>query len=50
MLAVQYLVELVEAREQEVCRLRRELKELRHTVTLRRLLAQIGLNNTQLHT
>ncbi|XP_029562825.1 unconventional myosin-Vb [Salmo trutta] len=37
----QYLVELVEAREQEVCRLRRELKELRHTVTLRRLLAQI---------
>ncbi|XP_024277133.1 unconventional myosin-Vb [Oncorhynchus tshawytscha] len=38
----QYLVELVEAREQEVCRLRRELKELRHTVTLRRLLAQTG--------
>ncbi|XP_029488331.2 unconventional myosin-Vb [Oncorhynchus nerka] len=38
----QYLVGLVEAREQEVCRLRRELKELRHTVTLRRLLAQTG--------
>ncbi|XP_010869967.4 unconventional myosin-Vb [Esox lucius] len=38
----QYLLELVEAREQEVCRMRRELKELRHTVTLRRLLALTG--------
>ncbi|XP_055717331.1 unconventional myosin-Vb-like [Salvelinus fontinalis] len=38
----QYLVELVAAREQEVCRLRRELKELKHTVTLRRLLPQTG--------
>ncbi|KAM3875664.1 unconventional myosin-Va [Diretmus argenteus] len=39
----QGLQELVEAREQECVRLRRELKELRSTVTLRRLLAQAVL-------
>ncbi|XP_044216602.1 unconventional myosin-Vb isoform X2 [Thunnus albacares] len=33
--------ELLEAREQECVRLRRELKELRNTVTLRRLLTQV---------
>ncbi|KAM7410167.1 hypothetical protein PAMA_001558 [Pampus argenteus] len=37
----QELQELLEAREQECVRLRRELKELRKTVTLRRLLTQV---------
>lgn len=32
--------ELLEARERECVRLRRELKELRNTVSLRRLLTQ----------
>ncbi|KAL1023009.1 hypothetical protein UPYG_G00035340 [Umbra pygmaea] len=44
----QYLMELLEVREQEVCRLRREVKELRPTVTLRRLLAQTGAVQVQL--
>ncbi|GAA6219409.1 unconventional myosin-Va-like [Lates japonicus] len=35
------LQELLEAREQECVKLRRELKELRNTVSLRRLLAQV---------
>uniref|UniRef100_UPI003AB09A97 unconventional myosin-Va n=1 Tax=Centroberyx gerrardi TaxID=166262 RepID=UPI003AB09A97 len=39
----QELQELLEAREQECVRLRKELKELRNTVTLRRLLAQAVL-------
>ncbi|CAK6955270.1 unconventional myosin-Vb [Scomber scombrus] len=37
----QELQELLEAREQECVRLRKELKELRNTVTLRRLLTQV---------
>uniref|UniRef100_UPI0037E702DB unconventional myosin-Va n=1 Tax=Semicossyphus pulcher TaxID=241346 RepID=UPI0037E702DB len=37
----QELQELVEARERECVRLRRELKELKNTVSLRRLLAQV---------
>nr|XP_033477195.1 unconventional myosin-Vb [Epinephelus lanceolatus] len=37
----QELQELLEAREQECVRLRRELKELKNTVSLRRLLAQV---------
>ncbi|KAG5851348.1 hypothetical protein ANANG_G00092270 [Anguilla anguilla] len=36
------LMEQVEVREQECLRLRRELKELRHTVTLRRALIHMG--------
>ena len=39
-LCVKELQELLEAREQECVRLRRELKELRNTVSLRRLLTQ----------
>ncbi|XP_059197972.1 unconventional myosin-Vb [Centropristis striata] len=37
----QELQELLEAREQECVRLRRELKELKNTVSLRRLLTQV---------
>ena len=37
---VKELQELLEAREQECVKLRRELKELRNTVSLRRLLIQ----------
>ncbi|XP_026160720.1 unconventional myosin-Va [Mastacembelus armatus] len=37
----QELQELLEAREQECVKLRRELKELRNTVSLRRLLTQV---------
>ncbi|XP_022046954.2 unconventional myosin-Vb [Acanthochromis polyacanthus] len=37
----QHLQELLEAREHECVRLRRELKELRNTVSLRRLLTQV---------
>ncbi|XP_036441901.1 unconventional myosin-Vb isoform X2 [Colossoma macropomum] len=37
------LMEQMEVREQECCRLRRELKELKHTVTLRKILSYAGL-------
>lgn len=37
------LMEQVAVREQECVRLRRELKELKHTVTLRRILSYAGL-------
>ncbi|XP_058257243.1 unconventional myosin-Vb isoform X1 [Hemibagrus wyckioides] len=37
------LMEQLEIREQECCRLRRELKDLKHTVTLRRILSYAGL-------
>ncbi|KAB5559196.1 hypothetical protein PHYPO_G00026200 [Pangasianodon hypophthalmus] len=36
------LMEQLEVREHECCRLRRELKELKHTVTLRRILSYAG--------
>lgn len=39
-LCVKELQELLEAREQECVRLRRELKEIKNTVSLRRLLTQ----------
>ncbi|KAL6468703.1 hypothetical protein MHYP_G00222270 [Metynnis hypsauchen] len=37
------LMEQMEVQEQECCRLRRELKELKHTVTLRKILSYAGL-------
>ncbi|XP_060797434.1 unconventional myosin-Va [Neoarius graeffei] len=37
------LMEQLEVREHECCRLRRELKELKHTVTVRRILSYAGL-------
>lgn len=40
--------ELLDAREQECVKLRRELKELRNTVSLRRLLTQ-GETQLRLH-
>lgn len=39
-LCIKDLQELVEAREQECVRLRRQLKELKNTVSLRRFLTQ----------
>ncbi|XP_053369794.1 unconventional myosin-Vb [Clarias gariepinus] len=43
------LMEQLEVQQRECCRLRRELKELKHTVTLRRILSVAGLTDTIKH-
>lgn len=42
-------MEQLEVQEHESCRLRRELKELKHTVTLRRILTYGGMSDTKNH-
>lgn len=40
-------MEQLEVREHECYRLRRELKELKHTVTLRKIISYAGLSDTK---